>query len=220
MRLTHLGHACLLVEAAGTRVLVDPGTLSTGYEELTGLDAVVLTHQHADHVDWATFAAVAGANPSARVLAEPETADLLRGLSPTVDATPFAAGDTHTVGGLLVEGVGRLHALNHDGVRRCGNTGVVIHADGEPTLFHPGDAYDAEPGRAIDVLALPLNAPWTAVRETLDFGRRLAPRWMVPIHDALLTSAGRTVYLTHVAQYGPEGARVMDLSDGAPWDVG
>jgi L-ascorbate metabolism protein UlaG (beta-lactamase superfamily) len=45
IRITHYGHACVLAELAGrTRVLFDPGTYSAGFEELTGLDAVLITH--------------------------------------------------------------------------------------------------------------------------------------------------------------------------------
>ncbi|NUO91104.1 MAG: MBL fold metallo-hydrolase, partial [Dermatophilaceae bacterium] len=44
MRVTHLGHACLLVEIAGRRLLIDPGTFSTGFEQLTELDAILVTH--------------------------------------------------------------------------------------------------------------------------------------------------------------------------------
>ncbi|MDQ3307853.1 MAG: MBL fold metallo-hydrolase, partial [Actinomycetota bacterium] len=40
MRLTHLGHACLLVETGSTRVLIDPGTYSTGFDALRDLDAI------------------------------------------------------------------------------------------------------------------------------------------------------------------------------------
>ncbi len=221
MRLTHLGHACLLVEAGGTRLLIDPGTFSPGFAGLTGLDGVLLTHQHADHVDTGRFPALMAANPTAELLAEPETADIVRDL-PGAELAPtsFPGGASRTVGRLTVEGVGELHALNHDQVRRCGNTGFVVSAPGEPTLFHPGDAYDAEPGRQVDVLALPLNAPWCAVRDTLAFARRVAPRWLVPVHDGLLTAAGRKVYLLHVEGFAPEGAAVRDLSDGTPWDVG
>ena len=81
----------------------------------------------------------------------------------------------------------------------------------EPTLFHPGDAYDAEPG-PIDVLAVPLNAPWTPVRDTIDFVRRLAPEGIVPIHDALLSPIGRKLYLTHVGTHGGEDLTLYDLA--------
>ena len=51
MIVTHLGHSCLLVEAGGARLLIDPGAFTTGFEELTDLDAVLVTHQHPDHLD-------------------------------------------------------------------------------------------------------------------------------------------------------------------------
>ena len=51
MRLTKFGHSCLLVEEQGARMLLDPGTLSDGFEELQGLTAILYTHQHADHLD-------------------------------------------------------------------------------------------------------------------------------------------------------------------------
>lgn len=50
MKLTHLGHACLLVETDGARLLVDPGTMSD-FAHVRDLDAVLVTHQHPDHVD-------------------------------------------------------------------------------------------------------------------------------------------------------------------------
>ena len=48
-RLTHYGRACVLAELAGQiRVLFDPGTYSAGFEDLTGLDAILITHAHPD----------------------------------------------------------------------------------------------------------------------------------------------------------------------------
>jgi L-ascorbate metabolism protein UlaG (beta-lactamase superfamily) len=32
MRLTHLGHACVLVESGGSRLLIDPGVYSSGWD--------------------------------------------------------------------------------------------------------------------------------------------------------------------------------------------
>lgn len=82
-----------------------------------------------------------------------------------------------------------------------------------PTLYHPGDSY-AEVPDAVDVLALPLNAPWARVSETLDFVRRVSPTVVVPIHDGLLSEAGRAAYLMHVEGFSPDHTEVRDLADG------
>jgi L-ascorbate metabolism protein UlaG (beta-lactamase superfamily) len=39
------------VEEGPARLLLDPGTLPGGFEELEGLTAVLVTHQHGDHLD-------------------------------------------------------------------------------------------------------------------------------------------------------------------------
>ncbi|TXB92490.1 MBL fold metallo-hydrolase, partial [Mycobacterium tuberculosis] len=46
MQLTHFGHSCLLAEFGQTRLLFDPGTFSHGFEGITGLSAILITHQH------------------------------------------------------------------------------------------------------------------------------------------------------------------------------
>ena len=101
---------------------------------------------------------------------------------------------------------------------QVGNVGLVIRA-GSGTLFHPGDAYDTRPD-AVDVLAVPLNAPWCAIRDTIDFVRAVDPAVAFPIHDGLLNDEGRKMYLHHVDMAGPDGCTVVDLSDGTAYDAG
>jgi L-ascorbate metabolism protein UlaG (beta-lactamase superfamily) len=211
MRITHLGHACLLVETGSTRLLVDPGSYSHGVDQLGELDAVLVTHQHPDHLDPATLDALVANNPGAALVFEPETAALHGG------AEPLPEGASRSVGDVVVRAVGGTHAFNHDRAPQVGNVGLVIRADGT-TLFHPGDAYDTRPN-GVDVLAVPLNAPWCAVRDTLDFVRAVDPAVAFPIHDGLLNDAGRQMYLHHVGLVNTGTMTLVDLSGGHPYDV-
>ena len=212
MRITHLGHACLLVEVAGRRVLVDPGAFSRDWHVLPDLDAVLITHQHPDHVDAERLPTVLAGSPGARVLVEAALADdvTLLGLDEGDERVArFSPGDRVDLGGVVVEGVGGRHAVIHDDVDRIGNVGLLLRADGEPTLFHPGDAYEYAPD-GVDVLAVPLVAPWAAFKETVEFVRAVAPRGVIPIHDALLSPVGRGLYVKQLTALG--GAPVQDLA--------
>src|SRR5260370_42379686 len=50
MRLTKLGHSCVRLEKGGATLVIDPGIWS-GPDSLAGANAVLITHEHADHVD-------------------------------------------------------------------------------------------------------------------------------------------------------------------------
>ena len=213
MRITHLGHACLLVEVADTRLLIDPGVFSPRAHEQRELDAVLVTHQHPDHLDADRLPALLDANPRARLITDPDSADLLHGKG--IDVSSLAAGGTERIGGATVTGAGDLHALIHEEIPRIHNTGIRIAAAGEPTFYHPGDALDAEPG-PIDVLAFPLSAPWARSRDMTGFLRRIGARDAIPIHDALLSPAGRNLYLSQAGTLGSKSTRIHDLSDGSP----
>ena len=216
MRIAHLGHACLLVDTGGIRILIDPGGFSPGIADVTGINVILVTHQHADHVDLQRLPVVLEANPQARMYAEPQAAAVMEEAG--IAAEHLVSGEALTFGRVQVTPVGERHALINEALPRVGNLGVVLRSEGEPGFFHPGDAYDAEPGR-IDILALPLNAPWTASRDTVAFARRISPRVSIPIHDALLSAVGRRLYLSQIQSFGPEGMEIRDLSDGAPVDV-
>jgi len=217
MRITHLGHSCLLVETSGQRILIDPGTFSPGIADVTGLHVILVTHQHGDHVDLQRLPAVLEANPQARLYAEPQAAAVMEKAGIAAEHT--VSGEVLTFGRVQVTPVGEQHALINEALPRVANLGVVLRSEGEPSVFHPGDAYDAEPGQ-VDILALPLNAPWTASRDTAAFAERISPRVVVPIHDALLSAIGRRLYLSQVQSFGPEGMEIRDLSDGTPVEIG
>ncbi len=213
MRITHLGHAAVLVETAAARILVDPGNLSTDWHGLTDLDAVLVTHQHADHLDPAQLPTLLAANPSARVYVEPSILQQVQSgeLPPLRDAQALAPDEQTTVGDVLVAAAGGRHAIIHRDIAMIGNVGYVLRSEGEPTFFHPGDAYDTVPS-GVDLLAVPAYGPWAALKETVDFVRAVGALEGFPIHDELLNDRGRG--LVNGRLDAMTSTRVIDLRGG------
>lgn len=215
MRLTHFGHACLLVEVADQRLLIDPGTFADDFTGLRDLDAIVVTHQHPDHLDPDRVGALVAGNPAAVVLSDPESVAVLAALG--VEASEHHPSGTQ-LGEVRLTPFGQTHALIHEDIPRITNVGVRVTAPGEPTLFHPGDALDAEPG-PVDVLAFPLNAPWQRSREMTAFLRRFNAPLAVPIHDRLLNERGRNLYLSQADRLGGADTRIRDLAGAGAVEV-
>ncbi|AUN42117.1 Predicted metal-dependent RNase, consists of a metallo-beta-lactamase domain and an RNA-binding KH domain (plasmid) [Tsukamurella tyrosinosolvens] len=208
MRLTHFHHSCVLVEMSETRVLFDPGTFSHGFEGLTGLDAIVVTHQHPDHIDPARIDALVDANPDAQLFADPTTAAARGGR--WIAALP---GHDYGIGNLIARAVGGTHAVIHPDLPTIDNTSILL-GDEERIgrFYHPGDALFV-PDVPVDVLGLPVNAPWCRISETVDFFRAVRPAVAVPIHDALLSVEGSGIYLGRLTDMRPDGAELV------PWDA-
>jgi L-ascorbate metabolism protein UlaG (beta-lactamase superfamily) len=193
IRLTHYGHACVLAELPdGTRILFDPGTYSTGFEHLTGLDGVLITHEHPDHHDAQRRAQLASANPGARVVT--------------------VADEVHsiTVGSAVVHVSRGAHAVVHPDLPNVDNNTYQVG----DLLFHPGDSF-AEPHGPVRVLLLPSGGPWMKVGESVDYLRAVAPEIAVPIHQAGLAEIHRQLHYQLFRGLAPTGTSVAVLEHGA-----
>lgn len=186
MRLTFWGHACVRVEHDGVRVVVDPGGWSDVAGALAGATAVLVTHEHADHVAVEAVVRALGGGPHLRVWAPAPVVELLVAAGAPADRLrAVRGGDVLEVDGLPVSVLGDLHALIHPDVPRIANVGYLLAG-----VYHPGDSLEG-PGTDVDVLLVPVGAPWLRLGDAIDLVRQVRPRTVVPIHDAVLSDAGR-----------------------------
>ena len=179
MKITKFGHSCLLVEHGGARILIDPGSYSTAQNDAKNIDAILITHEHQDHLSSESLKAIIANNPNVQIFANEGAGMVLgkEGIACTLvePGKPFAARD------ITIEAVGRDHAVIHSSIPQIRNTGYLI----ANRLFHPGDAF-TDPGRPVEILALPVSAPWLKISEAVDYALAVKPKICFPIHDGML----------------------------------
>jgi L-ascorbate metabolism protein UlaG (beta-lactamase superfamily) len=148
------------------------------------------------------------------VLVEPSILDLVSaGQLPSLgsNAAALPPGEQVAVGDVLMTAVGGQHAIIHRDIPRIGNVGYVLRSAGQPSLFHPGDAYDTVPD-GIDIVAVPAYGPWAAMKETIDFVRAVGALEGFPIHDELLSDRGRALVLNRLSEM--TNTRLVNLRGG------
>jgi L-ascorbate metabolism protein UlaG (beta-lactamase superfamily) len=211
MLLTKYSHSCVRISDGDRRLAIDPGVFSEVETALAELDAVLITHEHPDHVDADRLAAAARANPDLRIWAPKAVTDQLDQQPELANRlNPVGPGEEFSAGGLEVRTFGGQHALIHSSVPVVANVGYLI--DG--MIYHPGDSY-VIPTVLPEVALIPINAPWAKIAETLDFEVAVRAPRTFGIHDALVTEVGRNLYGSHLERVGAEyGVRYDYLQPG------
>ncbi len=218
LALAALGQAGFVLKACNTVVYIDP-YLSNAISDGGGppraiespldpaqagrVDAIICTHEHADHTDPATVLPLAAAAPAASIFASPQGAALLveAGMEAARIVTP-ALGERHTVGGMAITALPAAHySYEVDAEGRSRWMGFVIEADGV-TLYHAGDTVvipellaALQPYR-LDLALLPINGRDyfreqqgivgnLNTREVAEFCALLRPRVLIPTHNDL-----------------------------------
>jgi L-ascorbate metabolism protein UlaG (beta-lactamase superfamily) len=190
VRVTKFTHSCLRIEGDGAVLVVDPGAFSER-SALTGADAVLITHEHIDHLDPDALSDALAQRPAMRVYAH---ADVLPKLAAFRDmVTTVEPGQQFEAAGFTVRAYGGAHAVIHPDIPRVANLAYLI-SDGGTNVYHPGDSFTVPPDTAVETLFVPLNAPWAKVAESIDFARAVRPARAFALHDALLTDLGAKIY--------------------------
>ncbi|WP_315096514.1 MBL fold metallo-hydrolase [uncultured Cellulomonas sp.] len=209
IRLTRWGHACIRLDREDDRVVIDPGVFSDLPQALDGVSAVLVTHEHPDHV--ATEPVVEAVQGGVEVWAPQPVVDaLVAAGAPAARVHAVRAGDTLTAGGFDVEVLGEWHALVHADVPRVHNVGYLIEK-----VLHPGDAYLDPSGAEVDVLCTPIGAPWLKLGDVVDYVRSVRPGRVVVVHDALLSAIGQGMAIGLLGRLAGAGEPIsLDPGEG------
>lgn len=202
MRLIKYTHACVRIEADAAVLVIDPGAF-TERAALDGVDAVLITHEHFDHLNVEALADELGKRPAVKVFTHAAVVDKLDALAGAV--TTVASGDEFEAAGFKVRAYGGWHAEIHPDVPRVPNLGFLV----DEMLYHPGDSFDVPTGATVDTLFVPVSGPWLKISESVEFVRAVAPRRAYALHDALLSEAGYKVTDANMSRLsGTEYARL------------
>jgi L-ascorbate metabolism protein UlaG (beta-lactamase superfamily) len=186
MRVKKIGHCCIVIEIDNKRILFDPGAFSTGQEEERDICAVIITHEHEDHFHIGSLKKILAANPQAIVVTNQSVGKLLE--ENGIHYIKVEDSQSENVNGILIEGFGTVHALIYDLIPPVANTGYFI----DNKFFFPGDAF-YNPGKQVEVLALPVEGPWMKLSEALDYLKLVKPVNCFNVHDGQITPERATL---------------------------
>jgi L-ascorbate metabolism protein UlaG (beta-lactamase superfamily) len=214
LRVTYIGHATLLIEIGGKCILTDPNfdpalgkflsrvsAPGIALDALPNLDAILLTHAHADHLSFDSLDALPDDIP---LFAPPAIAKWLakQGYH---HAVPVAPGDTTDVAGVMIHAASAMHKGNRYGLDRWRSAAnMYLIETNKTSCFFAGDTaltadtthlvenHLASNGRSLDLALLPIgHAPWwkpgfrkghLTSTDALTLFERLKARYFIPYH--------------------------------------
>jgi L-ascorbate metabolism protein UlaG (beta-lactamase superfamily) len=205
-RIVFLGHATVVIEVDGVRLLTDPLLRSrvahlrrqvprVEQGAIAGVDAVLISHLHHDHLDLASLRLLGRDTP----LIVPVGAGAWLRSRHFASVTELAVGEVTSVGALELAAVEARHDGRRAGGPRAETLGFL--ARGRRTVYFAGDtelfAGMGELSTRLDVALLPV-AGWGPTlgpghMDPLDAARAasvLKPRVAIPIHWGTLLPVG------------------------------
>jgi L-ascorbate metabolism protein UlaG (beta-lactamase superfamily) len=186
MKITKLGHCCLVIDIKGIKFLTDPGNYTTTQNDVTDINYVVISHEHTDHLHIESLKKVLANNPTAKVITNTSVGKILD--KENISYIKVINGESFDANGISIKGYGEKHALIYKDYEQVENTGYLF----DNTLFYPGDAFH-DPEVPVDILAFPIGAPWSNINQSMEYVLKIKPRVAFPVHDGNLIRASGVV---------------------------
>lgn len=188
MKITKLGHCCLLIEHKDKRILTDPGAYSTTQNDVMNIDLVLITHEHTDHLHVESLQEILKNNPQAKIITNTSVGKILSEKGISFDI--LEDGQNTSFESILLEAFGTKHEEIYKELGLVQNTGFFI----DNKLFYPGDAF-TNPQKPVEILALPIVAPWTTFKTAIEYALEISPKITFPVHDGMIMSGrGGPIY--------------------------
>lgn len=181
MKISKFLHSCLVFEKKGFKLLVDPGMFSfveglVKPEAFNDVSAIIITHNHSDHLDMDNLKKILAAG-KAELYANREVVNELK--KEGLQGTLLKEGKVN-IGPFYIEAINVKHEpLLDSPVPEM--TALIIDA----RVLHPADSFEEKllSYKNIELLLLPIMAPFTNEIKVADFADRLQPKQIFPVHD-------------------------------------
>jgi len=208
MKITKLGHCALVLEVNGARILTDPGSFTAEAQEAQkNIDVVLITHEHQDHFHIDSVKKIVNANPKAVMVANSAVGKLLK--AEGIEHVQVGDGESAEIKGIKIEGFGKDHALVYPpSMGLCENTGFFV----ANKFYFPGDNFH-NPGKKVDILALPVAGPWMKIADAIDFAKEIKARTAFGVHDGMIQPFFRGFVGMLLKNIVPE-TEYVSLADG------
>lgn len=179
MKIKKIGHCCLLIQTKEINILTDPGSFSTDQNLITGIDLILITHEHNDHLHTGSLKEIISNNPNVKIFTNSSVGKILD--QENISYELLEGNDVKMINNLLIEAFDSKHEEIFEEIGQVKNTGYFI---GEK-LFYPGDSY-SNPMKEVPVLALPVAGPWCKISDAIRYALEVKPKKAFPVHDGML----------------------------------
>jgi len=188
VKIKKLGHCCLVIEVNGKRIMTDPGSYTVDQQiKEKDVDLILITHEHGDHLHVESLKNILINNPNVKIITNNGVGKILTeaGIKYEVLEDKIAKD----LMGVELEAHDCKHEEIFEEIGQVQNTGYFINK----RLFYPGDSL-YNPGKPVEILALPVAGPWTRVRDFMKYVLEIKPKICFPVHDGMLTSYVGSAY--------------------------
>jgi len=210
MELTKFEHACFTVTKDGKSIVVDPGAFTTDFIAPEQVVAVIITHEHGDHLDMDLLSEIVDGNSGVVILGPQDVTSKLS----KFETRTVKGGDSFALEGFDLDFYGDTHAVIHKDIPLAQNVGLLI----EDRLYFPGDSF-IMPEKSVDTLALPVAAPWLRVEDAIEFMKSVGARFTFPTHDAILSNNGKTVVDNLIGKFADAAGTEYRRIDGETIEI-